>query len=308
MLRTHLLPVCVLAFIATACAQNPLRHPSDAAEIRFDSSQPVLFYRVRIDSADLSSVAVEMVVRNAPDTFRVAMVTHPEYDDRYWRFVEGLHADGKRGAAGVTRLDSALWLIDAPGGEAVLRYGIRLPAPQQARRAAWRPFLSTGGGLTGGPHPFMYVVSATLAPSHVTLPLPGSTQFDTASLVTGIARLARESEKLFGRFPYREYTFFLEDGAFGALEHLNSVAVGFSSGELARDSRALFATLAHEYFYAWNLMRLRPAEFGDVSYAGSPGNSLFSPEHVSLLRLQDLPEDSATTAQAHTFRENFWAR
>jgi predicted metalloprotease with PDZ domain len=390
--RALLLFVCVSAFSAAAWAQNPFRHPSDAAEVRVDSSQPVLFYRVRIDSADLSTVAVEMHVRNVPDTFRVAMVAHPEYDDRYWRFVDGLHADGRRGSAIVTRLDSALWLINAPGGEAVLRYRIRLPAGQQARRAAWRPFLSPGGGLTGGPHTFMYVVGATLAPSHVTLdlpsgweavtgleptadprtffapsaailvdspflvghvrswrftvdgvphriaylPLPGSEPFDTTALVTGIARLAGEAEKLFGRFPYREYTFLLQDGAFGALEHLNSVTVGFSSGELARDSRPLFATLSHEYFHTWNLMRLRPAEFGDVSYtpappsrglwwsegltmmyanlllrraglpvydstrlahleaaieayAGSPGNSLFSPEQVSLLAFSASP-------------------
>lgn len=80
--RTYLLFICVSVFSAAACAQNPLRHPSEAAEIRFDSSQPVLLYRVRIDSADLSSVAVEMRVRNAPDTFRVAMVTHPEFPSR----------------------------------------------------------------------------------------------------------------------------------------------------------------------------------------------------------------------------------
>jgi predicted metalloprotease with PDZ domain len=168
------------------------------------------------------------------------------------------------------------------------------------------------------------------------LPLPASEPFDTTALVTGIARLAGEAEKLFGRFPYREYTFLLEDGAYGALEHLNSVTVGLSSGELAKDPRSLYATLSHEYFHAWNLMRLRPAEFGDVSYtpappsrglwwsegltmmyadlllrraglpvydstrvahlenaignyAGSPGNSLFSPEHVSLFAFAAFP-------------------
>jgi predicted metalloprotease with PDZ domain len=391
-LRIYFLSVCLCAFSAAASAQNPFRHPADAAEIRFDSSQPVLFYRVQIDSGDLSSLGVEMHVRNIPDTFRVAMVTHPEYDDRYWRYLEGLRVDGSRGPGSVTRLDSALWLVSAPGGEAVLRYRIRLPAPEQPRRAAWRPFLSPRGGLAGGPHTFLYVVGATLAPSHVNLdipagwealtgleptadprtffapsaailvdspflvghiktwrfavdgvphriaylPLPGSEPFDTTALVTCVARLAGEAEKLFGRFPYREYTFLLQDGAYGALEHLNSVTVGFSSGEFAKDPRPLFATLSHEYFHAWNLMRLRPAEFGDVSYtpaprsrglwwsegvtmmyadillrraglpvydstrvahleeaigayAGSPGDSLFSPEYVSLFAFAGTP-------------------
>src|SRR5207247_696178 len=75
------------------------------------------------------------------------------------------------GAATVTREDSALWRVVAPGGEALVRYRIHLP-PAESPRAAWRPFLTATGGLVGGPHSFMYVVGATLAPSHVTLELP----------------------------------------------------------------------------------------------------------------------------------------
>ena len=35
-------------------------------------------------------------------------------------------------------------------------------------------------------------------------------------------------------------------------------------------SRELFAEVAHEYFHTWNLVRIRPAVYGDVSYKNSP--------------------------------------
>src|SRR5688572_24643292 len=176
--------VAVVALAVAAPAQHPLSHTADAVEIRFARSQPVVSYSLRIDAADLSGFDVEMRVRNAPDTFRVAMAAHPEYDDRYWRFVEGLRVEGRGRPGVVTREDSAVWRIAAPGGDAVIRYRIRLPAPENPPRAAWRPFLSPTAGLTGGPHAFMYVLGATLAPAHVTLDLPPSWEVATGLVPT----------------------------------------------------------------------------------------------------------------------------
>ena len=368
--RMLLLAACLAALSpAASLPRGPLHETRDAAPARKESSQPVIRYRLRIDSTDLSSFDVEMSVRNAADTFRVAMATHPEYDDRYWRFVEGLHGEGPRGKAGVTRLDSALWLIEAPGGEAVLRYRIRLPAGEQAARAAWRPFLSARGGLTGGVHTFMYLPGAESAPCRVTLELPagwealtgleptadpgtyrapnaaalidspflvghvqtwrfavdgirhrigyfsagGSAPFDTAGLVAALARLAAEAEKVFGRFPYREYTFLLLEGAYGALEHANSVTVGLSGAEYAKDPRSLYATLAHEFFHTWNLMRLHPAGFGAIAYTAAPRTrGLWWSEGVTmmyadiLLRRAGLPVyDSARTAHLEKTIERY---
>jgi predicted metalloprotease with PDZ domain len=270
---------------------------------------------LRIDAADLSGFDVEMRIRNAPDTFRVAMAAHPEYDDRYWRFVEGLRVDARGRPGIVTREDSALWRVVAPGGDATIRHRIRLPA-------AGRPFLSQTGALTGGPHAFMYVIGATLAPSHVTLdlpqgwdvatglvptsdprtffapsadvlidspifagrlrswrfavdgvphrivywPLPEATPFDTTAFVTAIEGLVRQAVALFGRPPYREYTFVFQDGAYGGLEHLNSATLGAPSSLLARDQAPLLGEAAHEFVHTWNLMRIRPAERGGVDY------------------------------------------
>src|SRR3989442_7485885 len=114
------LPLLALA------AQHPLRDPADAVEIRYAASQPVIGYTLRVDSADLSGFGVEVRIRNAGDTFRLAMAAHPEYDDRFWRFVEGISVTTPRGPGAVTREDSALWRVAAPRGAA--------PAPDRTRR------------------------------------------------------------------------------------------------------------------------------------------------------------------------------
>ncbi len=303
-------------------AQRPYDHFTDAVQLRFDRRQPIVSYRLRVDSADLSVIAVEMRVRNAPDTLRLAMAAHPEYDDRYWRHLEGLTAESHGARMPVVREDSALWRVVAPGGELVARWRIRLPTPPESPRAGWRPFLAPTGGLVGGPHSFLYLLGHTLGPSHVVLDLPaswtvatgleptfdprtffaptvdalidspivaghlrdwyftiddvphrvvywpaaGATPFDTTALVHGIAAIARQAVSLFGRPPYRDYTFILQDSAYGALEHRNSVTIGAPSRALATMPRWTFSEVAHEYTHAWNLMRIHPAEYGDVSH------------------------------------------
>jgi predicted metalloprotease with PDZ domain len=310
----------------TIAAQNPLRHWTDAVETRFAESQPVVTYTLRVDSADLSGFDVTMNVRAARDTTMLAMVTHPEYDDKYWRFVRDARVEGRAGATTLTRTDSALWRVIAPGGSFVVRYRLALPPSGEGQRAAWKPFLAPTGALVGGVHSFMYVVGATLAPSHVTLSIPASwsiatslvptsnphtffapsvatlvespilvgrlrdwrfdvdgvphrvvywprpdaAALDTTALVSGIERLVRAAISLFGRAPYREYVFELQDAAYGALEHPSSVTLGAPSASLAEGLESFFGELAHEYFHSWNLMRIRPVEYTDVTYRTPP--------------------------------------
>src|SRR5918912_980119 len=114
------LAAAVVGLGATAAvAQNPLSRPVDAVEVRFARTQPIVRYTLRVDAGDLSRFDIEMRVRNAPDTFRIAMAAHPEYDDQYWRYVEGPRVDAGGRTGGVIREDSALWRVTAPGGDAV---------------------------------------------------------------------------------------------------------------------------------------------------------------------------------------------
>src|SRR5438045_3356289 len=155
-----------------SAAQQALHHFSESIEARYSRSDPIVSYVLRVDSADLTGFDVELRLRSAGDTIRLAMAKHPEYDDRFFRYVENLRVEGPRGA-NITRVDSAVWRLVAPAGDAVVRYRIHLP-PSPTPRAAWRPFLSATGGLVGGPHSFMYVVGKELAPAYVRLELPSS--------------------------------------------------------------------------------------------------------------------------------------
>jgi len=342
-------------------AQHPLRDPVDAVEVRYALSQAVVSYGLRVDSADLSGYDVMIRIRNARDTFRLALAAHPEYDDRYFRYVEQLRVAAPAGAAAasIVREDSALWRVVAPGGTVDVRYRLQLPVQDRPIRSSWVPFLAPQGGLVGGPHSFMYIVGATLVPSYVTFDLPrgwdiatGLTPtidpntffapsadvlidspalvghfsswrfaeggvphrvvywpladargFDTLALVRGLEGLTEQAIALFGRAPYRDYTFLLQDGAGGSLEHWNSVTIGATSARLASDLPDMLGEAAHEYFHTWNLMRIHPAGYGGVDYRPARrSNGLWWAEGITmlyadaLLRRAGVPRPDSTRA------------
>jgi len=284
-------------------------------------AQPMIHYILHVDEKDLSVFNVTMELGNMPGEFRVAMFAHPEYDDRYWRYVENFYGESPSGKVSVIREDSSLWLIVAPHGKVLLHYSIHLPE-QKGQRAAWRPFLSPEGGLIGDYHAFMYVVNASSIPSYVSLEipsgwqamtglepgvqpftfyassssilldapilvghfkkwsitvdgiphyiaywsLPGAKSFDSATLLNSIQKIVQQCSRLFGGLPYQEYYFLLQDGSYGALEHGNSVTIGAPAKELAENIDSYLPEIAHEYFHNWNIIRIRPAEYGDLVY------------------------------------------
>jgi predicted metalloprotease with PDZ domain len=325
---------------------------------------PRITYRISVDAADLTGFAVEMRVRGAGDTVRLAMQSHPEYDDRYYRYVENLTAESRGAKLQITSEENALWRVFAPGGDLTVRYRIHLPPQTTPTRAAWKPFLSPTGGLIGDLHSLMYVVGATSAPARVTLDLPGSwaiasgleptsdpqtlaassvellldspilvgqflhwefavkgvphtiaylsqpnaTPFDTVAFVAGVQKLVAEGFKI-SKPPYRHYTFLYQDGAYGALEHLNSVTIGARSQLLAQGLTGVFDTSAHEYFHTWNLMHVRPIERVGVRYRpADPTGELWWCEGVTIyfsdlmLRRAQLPTfDPTRLAHLETY-------
>lgn len=298
--------------------------------------KPAVSYTLRVDSTDLSGWSVELRLRTVSDTFRLAMAAHPEYDDRYFRYVTGFTVEPS--SAVVSRVDSAVWQVIAPRGDIRVRYRLALPA-SPTPRPAWRPFLAPTGGLIGGPHAFMYLLGAERLPVTVTLdlprswrvatgleptrdpmvftaasapvlmespilagqlrewrfvehgvphrmvywPLPDATPFDTATFVSGIQRMVAQVFALFGRAPFDEYTFLFQDGAYGGLEHPNSVTLGIRSANLARDPREELEETAHEFFHTWNLMAIKPVEYRDIDYrTQAPVSSLWFSEGLTI--------------------------
>lgn len=130
---------------------------------------------------------------------------------------------------------------------------------------------------------------------------PGAVPFDTVQFVGGIRRMVEQGVVLFGRAPWREYTFMFRDAAWGGLEHANSVTLGISSAALARDVASHLPETAHEFIHAWNLMRIRPAEYQSVTWRAQPPTSgLWFSEGLTifyadlLLRRAGLPVDDST--------------
>ena len=283
-------------------------------------------YRLRVDSADLSGFSVDMVVHNAPATFTLAAAAHPEYDDKYWRYLTDLRVTDATGHHGtVTRADSALWRVVTTAGMVTVHYRLALPPAPATPRAAWKPFLSPTGGLVGGPHSFLYVLGMEKAGALVRLEMPASwnaasglhadnartffapnmhdlmdspifvgkfsdwrftegglphrivfwrapnaVAFDTVAFAGAIERYVKQALQYWGSAPYKDYTFMYQDNAYGGLEHINSLALGVSTKDLAADPLSAMPEVAHEYFHTWNLMAITPVEYREIDYRTQP--------------------------------------
>jgi len=81
-----------------------------------------------------------------------------------------------------------------------------------------------------------------------------------------IEKIVAYTLELFGSAAYKNYTFLLQDSSYGALEHLSSVTLGLPSYQLTKYFPAYILEIAHEYFHAWNLVSIHPAEWTDISY------------------------------------------
>lgn len=170
-------------------------------------------YVLRVDTTDFTSISVEMRVIGAPRDFRIAMSTHSEYDDQYWRYLTDASATSERGAVRVTRQDSSVWRVTGPAGNVTIRYRVHYPALPVMQQPAWKAHLSREGGLIGGPHSFLYVVGGERAPVRVSLVLPSDWKIATGlAPAAGIGAFAApnaealiDSPMLVGRFRSWEF-------------------------------------------------------------------------------------------------------
>jgi predicted metalloprotease with PDZ domain len=314
--------------------------------------KPSVYYEISVSADDPSQINVEMSFEGGPRSIRLAMAVHPEYDDRFWRYITDWRVYGYEKPVAIARDKDNIWRLISHAGYARLSYRIRLPHDDPSNRPAWHTSLRSDGGSINPVDTFLFLPDIPNAEIHVSLhlpgdvvwqvpmrslsfarggmlwvverapappgvqpppagsqprpfppgvfptveaeiqsgmatildspilygtslrswsfdiagvhhsvvywPLPNATPFDTAQFVDGIQKVAREAVAVFEKPPYPHYQFLLEDGAWGALEHKNSVTIGMPSRDLARDPHMYLPELAHEFFHAWNLMRLYP--------------------------------------------------
>ncbi len=192
-------------------------------------------YTIHIKRADLTGYEIEMRFRAAWPTVKVAMAAHPEYDDKYWRYIQNFTAesDGKR--LNTSKTEDAVWKIDGATGIVVVRYRLHLPPQVNPNRESWKPFLTPTGGMVGDLHSLMYVVGNSSAPSQLTLDMPadwkaasGLEPTRDARTFTGPAELMLDAPVMIGKFS--EWNFIV-----GVVPH--KIVIWSSDGTRAYDSK-----------------------------------------------------------------------
>lgn len=98
----------------------------------------------------------------------------------------------------------------------------------------------------------------------------GTGNEDPARIVRDTERVVETAATMFGGLPYTRYVFLLHlvDGAYGGLEHRNSVTniVDRWSFRSARGYERFIALMSHEFFHVWNVKRIRPQPLGPFDY------------------------------------------
>lgn len=101
--------------------------------------------------------------------------------------------------------------------------------------------------------------------------------FDGARLLADVQRICEAQIAFWGSAPFPHYSFLLwaVDDGHGGLEHRASTALICARRELPTSTEPaspsegyvrLLGLFSHEYFHAWNVKRLRPAEFARFDY------------------------------------------
>jgi predicted metalloprotease with PDZ domain len=106
--------------------------------------------------------------------------------------------------------------------------------------------------------------------THVLVDAGQRSQWDGARAAKDLETMVREVRKFWGFLPFKRYVFlnvFRQGG--GGLEHANSTLLT-SSPKLSSPTKGWLAFVAHEYFHAFNVKRLRPVELGPFDYETPP--------------------------------------
>src|SRR5215208_7006579 len=153
--------------------------------------------------------------------------------------------------------------------------------------AGWRRSMTGLPALAGGEHRYRAPDFDTLVDSPILLGNPAVYEFtvdgkphylvnegeagvfDGARAAKDLEAIVREYRRMWGFLPYEKYVFLnMITEAGGGLEHKNSTTL-MTNRWATRTRRAYLSWLqlaSHEYFHAWNVKRLRPAELGPFDY------------------------------------------
>ncbi len=98
--------------------------------------------------------------------------------------------------------------------------------------------------------------------------IDGEGNYDLEQLKRDVPKIVAAAADMFGEIPYKDYTFIVNLRGGGGLEHLNSTALQFNRFGFKPQSRYMgfMGLVAHEFFHAWNVKRLKPDALGPFDY------------------------------------------
>ena len=153
--------------------------------------------------------------------------------------------------------------------------------------AAWKKVETALEPVSGSPNTFRAPDFDTIVDSPIIVGNPVTREFtvdgkrhvvlfegdaaliDADKVAADVQKIVGAARNAMGSLPYPHYHFLsMVTESSGALEHKNSY-LGMTNRFATRTHGAymsLLGTLAHEYFHAWNVKRLRPVELGPFDY------------------------------------------
>jgi len=92
--------------------------------------------------------------------------------------------------------------------------------------------------------------------------------YSSERLLKSLEKITAVETGLMRDVPFSRYTFILHflQQSTGGMEHRNGTAIGYAASELRDNWEGLETTLAHEFFHAWNVKRIRPQNLEPVDY------------------------------------------
>lgn len=98
--------------------------------------------------------------------------------------------------------------------------------------------------------------------------MSGEGNYDLNKVAADVSKIVEQAYKIFGELPYDNYTFIVNLRGGGGLEHLNSTAIQYNRFGFKPESRyqGFLGLVAHEYFHAFNVKRIRPDALGPFDY------------------------------------------
>ena len=248
------------------------------------------FYRVEDYAARVQSLIATTpdgvtldVTRPAPNRWRVATNGSPGVLVTYRLLCQGRSVT-------TNWVDANLGVIN--GGATFITVADRTPRPHEVRVELPPTWPASVSGLEPAPggQPNHYraadfdtlvdspIVAGTLeirqfevdGSTHVIADAGEYPTWDGAQAATDIEKMVRETRTFWGFLPFKRYVFlnvFRPGG--GGLEHATSTLLT-SSPKATKPTRGWLSFVAHEYFHAFNVKRLRPIELGPFDYEHPP--------------------------------------